>query len=78
MIKKICIIDDDPILVFTLKYQIDMINSDIEITLFSNGKEAFDFFSDKYIHNDKGTGAAHLTVRKKFKMSKTQKCLEVC
>jgi CheY-like chemotaxis protein len=24
-----------------------MINSDIEITLFSNGKEAFDFFSDK-------------------------------
>jgi CheY-like chemotaxis protein len=46
MIKKIAIIDDDPILIFTLKYQINKINSEFEISQFSNGKEAFDFFSD--------------------------------
>ena len=46
MIKKIAIIDDDPILIFTLKYKINKINSEFEISQFSNGKDAFDFFSD--------------------------------
>ncbi len=46
MIKKIAIIDDDPILLFTLKYQINKINAEFELSQFSNGKEAFDFFSD--------------------------------
>lgn len=47
MFKKICITDDDPILVFTLKYQISKICSDLELFQFSNGKEAFDFFSNE-------------------------------
>ncbi|CCG53728.1 Probable two-component system response regulatory protein [Flavobacterium indicum GPTSA100-9 = DSM 17447] len=45
MHKTICIIDDDPILLFTLKHQIAKINQDIKLVCFKNGKEAFDYFN---------------------------------
>lgn len=46
MHKTICIIDDDPILLFTLKHQIAKISQDVKLVCFNNGKEAFDYFSD--------------------------------
>lgn len=49
MYKTICIIDDDPILLFTLKHQISKISQDIELLCFSNGKDAFDYFNENNV-----------------------------
>lgn len=48
MKKQIFIIDDDPISIIILKKNLELINITQKVVTFSNGKEAFDYFKEKY------------------------------
>ncbi|MCH2199444.1 MAG: response regulator [Flavobacteriales bacterium] len=40
--KRICVVDDDPIAIYGLKKTLSAISKDIEVVSYSNGKQAFD------------------------------------
>ena len=48
----ICLIDDDRIYQFTAKRIIELVNPLQKVLVFSNGKEAIDFFSQQTLSNE--------------------------
>lgn len=48
----ICLIDDDRIYQFTAKRIIELVNPMQKVLVFSNGKEALDFFSQQTLKHD--------------------------
>jgi len=48
----ICLIDDDRIYQFTAKRIIELVNPLQKVLVFSNGKEAIDFFSQQRLSNE--------------------------
>lgn len=48
----ICLIDDDRIYQFTARRIIELVNPSQKILVFSNGKEALDFFTQRSLSNE--------------------------
>ena len=48
----ICLIDDDRIYQFTAKRIIELVNPSQKVLVFSNGKEAIDFFTHQAVSNE--------------------------
>lgn len=48
----ICLIDDDRIYQFTAKRIIELVNPKQKVLVFSNGKEAIDFFTQQSLSNE--------------------------